>query len=263
MTLWVLHTGRHGEYEEYMLKNNVIAIGWHDLPNLSEIKDMDELREVYFPAYGKKEKPKSMKIRMTAIWSFYSKMNKGDLVISPLKKKSEIIIGEIIGEYGYQHDSEVRHTRKVKWRGAFPRSSFDIDIQNSMGAQLTVSQVRAENAEKRVRSMLSGVFSWIEFYSEFADKLLLHKNNRKSLVEAIHRIYNELGFKGLTDTVLLQKRDSCPNWARWTTKPRTIRAVVCNDVINVVPVSDLHPFRWIDDTLAMHAIAIQCNIAMS
>ena len=67
----------------------------------------------------------------------------------------------------------------------------------------------------------------------------------------------------INEGVLLQKRDSGPNWARWTTKPRTIRAVVCNDVINVVPVSDLHPFRWIDDTLAIHAIAIQCNIAMS
>ena len=198
MTLWVLHAGRNGEYEEHMLKNNVIVIGWNDIPNLSEIKDMDELREVYFQAYGKKEKPASMRIRMSAIWNFYSKMSKGDLVATPLQKKSEVIIGEI-GKYVYQNpESPARHTRKVNWLKTFLRSSFDTDIQNSFGAQLTVSQVRADNAEERIRSMLND-FPWAGFYSEFADKLLQYKDDREPLIDEIRRIYKTFGWNSLTD----------------------------------------------------------------
>ena len=200
MTFWLLHAGRDGEYEEYMLKNNVIAIGYHDFPNLSKIKDMDELKEIYRQAYGEKEKPARMRIRVSAIWSFCTKMKKGDLVASPLKKKSEIIIGEIIGEYTYQNpESPVRHTRKVNWLKTFPRSSFETDIQNSFGAQLTVSQVRADNAEERIRGMLNDRFAWTGFYSEFADKLLQYKDNRRPLIEEIHRIYKTFGWTSLTD----------------------------------------------------------------
>lgn len=41
--------------------------------------------------------------------------------------------------------------------------------------------------------------SWIGFYSEFADKLLRYRNNRKPLIDTIHGIHKELGFNIMTD----------------------------------------------------------------
>lgn len=198
MPLWLVHTGKHGEYEDHMIKNNVIIIGWHDIPNLSEIKDKKELETAYRQVYGA-EKPSSISARVAAIWNFRTKINKGDLVASPLKGKSEIIIGEVVGEYEYQNlESNVKHTRKVNWLKTFPRSLFDTDIQNSLGAHLTVSQVRMEDAEERIRHMLND-YSWIKFYSEFAERLLQYKDNRKPLVKEIHRIYKIRGLNIMTD----------------------------------------------------------------
>ena len=42
-------------------------------------------------------------------------------------------------------------------------------------------------------------FAWIKFYSEFADKMLRHKNDRKPLVDKSYEIYSSYGFTGLTD----------------------------------------------------------------
>ncbi|MYH04354.1 MAG: AAA domain-containing protein [Cenarchaeum sp. SB0669_bin_11] len=41
--------------------------------------------------------------------------------------------------------------------------------------------------------------SWIRFYSEFADKLPRYRNDRKLLIDTIHGIHKELGFKIMTD----------------------------------------------------------------
>ncbi|MDE0398507.1 MAG: AAA family ATPase [Candidatus Poribacteria bacterium] len=40
---------------------------------------------------------------------------------------------------------------------------------------------------------------WIEFYSEFADRLLRYRNDRRPLIDAIHGIHRELGFNIMTD----------------------------------------------------------------
>lgn len=40
---------------------------------------------------------------------------------------------------------------------------------------------------------------WTEFYSEFADKLLEYRDDRGPLVDTIHEIHKELGFKIMTD----------------------------------------------------------------
>lgn len=46
MTLWVVRAGRQGEQEQGALEHSVVIIGW-DLPDLSSISDMEELRNVY------------------------------------------------------------------------------------------------------------------------------------------------------------------------------------------------------------------------
>ena len=38
-------------------------------------------------------------------------------------------------------------------------------------------------------------FQWIEFYMEFADKLLIFKNNRASLLKKIQETYSNLGMQ--------------------------------------------------------------------
>ena len=41
----------------------------------------------------------------------------------------------------------------------------------------------------------SNQFDWIPFYEEFADKLLVYKDNRQELIEKIKQVYEVTGIK--------------------------------------------------------------------
>jgi len=153
MTFWLVRGGRYGEYEQIHQDKEITGFGWNELPNLSNIKDRDELKQIYLEVY-----PTDIKRRMTQqvgqIWSFLKKIQVGDLIGLPLKLKRSIVIGEITGDYEYEKGSTQPHRRKINWLKTISRSEFDQDILYSLGAFLTVGRVKAENAEQRVREML-------------------------------------------------------------------------------------------------------------
>ena len=37
------------------------------------------------------------------------------------------------------------------------------------------------------------IFAWVDFYQEFADKLLLYKNKRQELIEKVKRMFEMTG----------------------------------------------------------------------
>ena len=40
-----------------------------------------------------------------------------------------------------------------------------------------------------------GLFAWVDFYQEFADKLLPYKNNRQELIEKVKQMFDHIGMK--------------------------------------------------------------------
>ena len=44
MTLWMVRAGRYGEQEDVALKEDLVVIGWNELPDLSNIKTKDSKR---------------------------------------------------------------------------------------------------------------------------------------------------------------------------------------------------------------------------
>jgi restriction system protein len=88
-------------------------------------------------------------------------MKPGDLVVMPSMLAPTIAVGEVTGSYAFdaRADQIYRHSRAVNWiNTAVPRSSFDQDLLYSMGAFLTVCEIKRNDAEKRIRAMAKG--SW-------------------------------------------------------------------------------------------------------
>jgi len=82
-------------------------------------------------------------------------MSIGDWVAVPSKRKT-IHMGEITGHYEFHPEAEnpYYHSRSVKWlEQDIPRTNFDQDILNSLGAFTTVCQIKRNDAEARVRAM--------------------------------------------------------------------------------------------------------------
>ena len=47
MALWMVRAGAHGEQEQAVLENNIVAIGWNEMPDLRNITDRDALKKLY------------------------------------------------------------------------------------------------------------------------------------------------------------------------------------------------------------------------
>ncbi len=154
MAFWLVRAGKHGEQEPVILENDIVAIGWNELDDLSKVQDMESLKKLYVECPDLRDG--NVGKATGQIWSFLKKIEIGDLVAVPLKTQWPCIkFGEITGDYEFKkYSHNVRHTRSVKWLGEAQHSEIYDDISNSLNAAMTVAQVRAEDAEKRMLKFL-------------------------------------------------------------------------------------------------------------
>lgn len=158
MAVWLVRAGKFGEQEQTAIDNDIVAVGWNALPDLSSIQSREDMASLYREAYPDASAPKVAN-EVGQLWAFHSRMEKDDLAILPLKTRSAIAIGKVTGAYEFRTDlgEGIRHTRPVKWlQTDLPRTTFDQDLLHSLGAFMTVCQISRNNAEARIRAIVSG-----------------------------------------------------------------------------------------------------------
>lgn len=158
MAVWVVRGAKGGVHEQRMLDKNLASIGFETIPDMSKIKSQEEMQDLYSRIHPE-AKHKRMLAHSAQLWNFVGRMDKGDLVVLPMKTQAAVAIGEVIGKYEYtkEYGDDLRHVRKVKWLNTdLPRTVFDQDLLNSFGAYLTVGRVKAENAEERIKTIIEG-----------------------------------------------------------------------------------------------------------
>lgn len=158
MALWKVQLGRSGQQETVALEQNVVAIGWNDLGDLSRVKSREELEKM-FRQEDTETRTNSIANQVGQIWAFVSRIQVNDWVVCPLKTRSAIAIGIVQSGYKYRNDlgKSVHHTRTVKWlQTDLPRTAFDQDLLYSFGAFMTVCKVQRNEAEKRVHAIVQG-----------------------------------------------------------------------------------------------------------
>jgi restriction system protein len=156
MAVWLVRAGGRGEQEQIALDNNIVTIGWYELPDLA-----NTTRQGLAKLYREKHpdaSPNRVSNHVGQVWAFVRRIAKGDLVVLPLHIQSAIAIGKVIGDYQYRTDigNNVFHTRPVEWlQTDIPRTTFDQDILYSCGAFMTVCQITRNNAEERINTVLA------------------------------------------------------------------------------------------------------------
>lgn len=158
MPVWMVRAGRDGQREEFALQQGLAVIGWDELPDLSAVSSRAEV-ETLIAAALPDAKPKSVLNYAVQVWSFVNRIGDDDLVILPLKTRGAIAVGKPTGDYEFRSGNPpgARHVRPVTWiRDDIPRTAFDQDLLYSLGAFMTVCQIRRNNAEERIKAILSG-----------------------------------------------------------------------------------------------------------
>jgi len=129
--VWGIHT-----YDDNLfLKENVIAIGWHEMGDLSLIeKDREAFKAKYTEVY-KDAKKGSIPTCAGMLYRFVNEAKVGDYVVFPSKSNREVNIGQITGEYRFDaEEHDYVQKRDVKWLKHFKRTFFSQGALYEIGA---------------------------------------------------------------------------------------------------------------------------------
>jgi restriction system protein len=152
---WLVRAGRLGEREALALQDGLAVIGWSELPDLSDRTTRESLMGLLQQTYPDASHKRLLNWQ-AQLWAFLHTISDGDLVVLPLKTASAVAIGEVAGGYRYRPDlpPDARHTRPVKWlRPDLPRTAFSQDLLYSLGAFLTVCEVKRHDAVRRLDTL--------------------------------------------------------------------------------------------------------------
>lgn len=158
MALWLVRAGKYGGREQLALDEGRAIIGWEQLPDLSAVKSRDDLKQVFDKIHPDISEGRRNNW-VAQVWAFRSKIKKGDLVVLPSKHQPTVAVGKVTGDYEYQKvgGDEPLHSRRVQWLNTeIPRNHFGQDLLYSLGAFMTVCQIKRNDAENRVLRMLEG-----------------------------------------------------------------------------------------------------------
>jgi hypothetical protein len=153
MTAWVVRA-ETGEREQPTWNNNVIMMGWHELPDLSD-KSKEEIRDLCETLYPSWHTPSTVGQH----WAFIHDIQVGDMVVTPCQKsefKPFIAVGRVVGNYEYgQIPPDIRHFRRVNWLKRVPRSSFSPEVLRYFNLPGTVYRLNPV-AEQKINEILGG-----------------------------------------------------------------------------------------------------------
>jgi restriction system protein len=158
MSVWLVRAGRNGEREDLAIEKGLAVIGWEGLPSLKSTKSKDDVFKLMRMAWPTSSDG-TLHAWAAQVWKFVGKINRGDIIVLPLKTRGEIALGEVSGEYEYRNDlgDLVNHVRPVKWiRKDIPRTAFGQDLLFSLGAAMTVAHITRNDAEQRIRQVMKG-----------------------------------------------------------------------------------------------------------
>ncbi len=154
MHYWMIRAGEGGKYFDEFIKNDIVAIGWYNIKDLSRVTSKSQLETIYKKSYPK-ESNVSKSINSGQLWAFRKELEKGDIVLTPNPLTRTIYIGKIKGDYLYGPKKMFyRHIRKVVWEKEVSRDVFSQDMRNSIGSLLTI--FRIDRHADEILSALTG-----------------------------------------------------------------------------------------------------------
>lgn len=155
---WVIRGGRHGEDEQRNLEDGRATIGWREIGDLADLKTRESIRQRVDEIFAG-DHPGRQAIFAGQLWAFRDTIQKGDLVLLPLKSQpGRIAFGRCDGPYAFDPtaDPHRRHYRPVLWVSeTVPRSALQGDLLAMVNASLTVFNPSRNNAMRRLEAIVA------------------------------------------------------------------------------------------------------------
>jgi len=151
----MVRAGEGGLLFEEFKKHGIVAIGWDDLGDLSQVQSEDEIwRRIEEEYPDEKTGWKAMTASQVSRFRFDFK--EGDHVVTYDPESREYLVGSIAGPYCYDDvRKEYQNIRKVEWMGTVKRDKLSTSSRNTLGAISTIFDV-GEDVEREMMNLLTG-----------------------------------------------------------------------------------------------------------
>ncbi len=143
--------GIHMEWDNGRLSPDMkdIAIGWHEMGDLSKLPEKREAFKRAFAATFPTGKPGAIPVKAGVLYRFRWEMKIGDVVIYPSKADKVINIGLVSSDYTFSPVGNGEHPnrRSVSWKVHAPRGQFSQGALYEIGSAITLFQVNNNTEE--------------------------------------------------------------------------------------------------------------------
>ncbi len=137
---WMVRAGNDNELADIVEAKELVAIGWPEMGDLSDLKTRDAIKARYTEVYPDHASGR-VPVNAGQLYRFAREIAEQDYVLTYLKASREFLIGRISGPYRYLADPLLAyypHVRSVVWQCHASRDEFGPAARNSMGSTLTV-----------------------------------------------------------------------------------------------------------------------------
>jgi predicted Mrr-cat superfamily restriction endonuclease len=155
VTVWVVRGGEDLKFLPWFESEDVVGIGWSELPGSPVGISRQELAGMLRAAYPDAS-PITIANYTGQVWHFVNTIALGDLVVVPLKGSRSFRVGRVVGLAEHRGDlAGFAAVRPVEWEaGEVPSQALAVDLRNALGSIMTVFRPRAQAAERRLESVL-------------------------------------------------------------------------------------------------------------
>lgn len=137
--IWGIHTMD----DNLFLQEQVIAIGWKEMGDLSKIVSTREAFKDRYSTIYTDAKKGSIANGAGMLYRFANEVQIGDYVVFPSKIDRRINIGIVEGDYTYNPSAlEYVQQRKVKWLKHLPRTAFSQCALYEVGSAMSFFSVK-------------------------------------------------------------------------------------------------------------------------
>jgi len=137
---WMVRAGDYNELADLVEEGKAIAIGWHEMGDLSGLKSREQFKQHYQETYSD-DSAGRVNINTGQVFRFAREIHEGDYVLTYRKASREVFIGRCEGPCEYRpglFPDHYRHVRRVQWLKRVSRDDFSAPARKSMGSALTV-----------------------------------------------------------------------------------------------------------------------------
>ena len=112
--IWKVTPGKTAQYWNEFLSAGVIAIGWNELPDLSNVENKEELKKLFRETYPNRSDDE-VNHQTAEIWNFVKEIKEDDIIVANKGITKIVGIGKVIGNYYHEPDFVYHHTIPVDW----------------------------------------------------------------------------------------------------------------------------------------------------